>query len=931
MAAAQLGAVLRHIRGLTADPHSGEPNDGALLRAFLTRNDQGAFEALVRRHGPMVLRVCRRALNNAHDAEDALQATFLLLARRAASIRKRESLASWLHGVASRMAADARKAAARRHRHESRAHPTPPPDPALSAAWKELQVLLDKEIARLPETLRGPFVLCCLENQSCAESAQRLGLEEGAVAMRLSRARKRLQGRLARRGVALTTLLAAVAVGANGASAAVSRPLVGAIGKAAARVSAGQVLTGGAVSGKVLALVEGVDQTMLLNKCKTAILLLVGTALVGAGLGLAVVRGAARAEPPPDPPASPEAARERAREERSQPADAPPQAEAKESVKVRGRVLDPGGKPLAGAKLYLRGHVSPKAPAYPVRATSGDDGRFAFSFPRSALDATQEDDPAFQVLAVAEGYGSAWVTCNAAAQEEVTLRLVKDAQVRGRILDADGRPVAGAKLTVTGVAAAKGHDGQPGAPGWAGPLPGQAESLTTGDDGRFQVAGVGSDRIVNLRLEGNGIATAAFAAQGAAFEYQAALSRPIRGVVRDKVSRKPLAGVTVASGLCQAVTDKEGRYELLGVAKAERYGLGVNPAEGQLYFHRVVWVQDKPGLEALAADCELVRGGVTVRGKVTDKATGRPVAGARIKYLPLSGNDTAAKMDDESYPRAGATTGADGTYALPVMLGPGVISVAGPRPDAYIRAWITHKELQAFFKAPIPDYGIPGGGEGVIMVALGGQAIGQLGVKDHHAVVLLEPGEKEEALVRDVALEPAQQRKGRVVGPDDQPVTGVTTRGLTSDGAEETLKGAEFTVRGINPKAPARLLTFHHKGKNLGGFVKELPAEKDDPFIVKLQPCGSVSGRIVDQDGQPVAGFRGEFSVGYWGQYQFTTDKEGRFRVEGLVPGLGYSFWQSMKRSVVNIHPGTTTLEPGKHKDLGDIKAANPGGLPGDS
>jgi hypothetical protein len=454
--------------------------------------------------------------------------------------------------------------------------------------------------------------------------------------------------------------------------------------------------------------------------------------------------------------------------------------------------------------------------------------------------------------------------------------------------------------------------------------------VTTGADGRFRVAGVGSDRGVHLRLEGRGIATAAFEARGAAFEYQAALSRPIRGVLRDKDTRKPLADISVTCELCEAVTDKDGHYELLGVAKAARYGLGLNPAPGQLYFNRVAWVQDKAGIEALTGDFELVRGAVTVRGKVTDKATGRPVAGARIDYLPLLGNNTAAKMDNESYPRAGAATGADGSYALPVMRGPGVISVVGPRPDAYVRAWITHKELRAFFKAPIPDYGLPGGGDGVIMVALGGQAIGQLGVKDHHAVVLLEPGEKEKALGRDVALEPAQQRTGQVVGPDGQPITGVTARGLTSDRAEATLKGAEFTVRGINPKAPARLLTFHHKGKNLGSFVKELPAEKDGPFIVKLQPCGSVSGRIVDSDGQPVAGFRGEFSVGHWGQYQFTTDKEGRFRVEGLVAGLGYSVWQSIKGGVVNIHPGTT-LEPGKNKDLGDIKAANPGGLPGDS
>jgi RNA polymerase sigma factor (sigma-70 family) len=171
MATAQLGAVLRHIRDLAADPKATEQSDGALLRVFLSGNNQPAFEELLRRHGPMVLRVCRRALGNTHDAEDALQATFLVLAQKAVSIRKRESLASWLHGVAYRMATDARRAAARRHKHESRANPRPPQDPALRAAWQELQALLDEEIAGLPESLRAPFVYCCLENQSSAEAA----------------------------------------------------------------------------------------------------------------------------------------------------------------------------------------------------------------------------------------------------------------------------------------------------------------------------------------------------------------------------------------------------------------------------------------------------------------------------------------------------------------------------------------------------------------------------------------------------------------------------------------------------------------------------------------------------------------------------------------------------------------------------------------
>src|SRR5262245_28287999 len=113
MATAQLRAVLRHLRDVTGRRQFGDDSDGALLQAFLDRNDQPAFEALVQRHGPMVLRVCMRTLGNVHDAEDALQATFLLLAQQAGAIRKRESLASWLHGVAYRMATNARRAAAR--------------------------------------------------------------------------------------------------------------------------------------------------------------------------------------------------------------------------------------------------------------------------------------------------------------------------------------------------------------------------------------------------------------------------------------------------------------------------------------------------------------------------------------------------------------------------------------------------------------------------------------------------------------------------------------------------------------------------------------------------------------------------------------------------------------------------------------------------
>src|SRR5262249_4030545 len=139
-----------------------------------------------------------------------------------------------------------------------------------------------------------------------------------------------------------------------------------------------------------------------------------------------------------------------------------------------------------------------------------------------------------------------------------------------------------------------------------------------------------------FRLEGPGITTADLEVNRASFEHQAAVSRPIRGVVRDKDTGKPLAGVSVGvwdrpdgNPLCQAMTDREGRYTLLGLGKAANYHLEVKPADG-LYFGRRVELKDTGGLGALRADIELVQGEVTVRGKVTDKATGKPVAGAQV-------------------------------------------------------------------------------------------------------------------------------------------------------------------------------------------------------------------------------------------------------------------------------------------------------------
>src|SRR5262249_33682846 len=152
--------------------------------------DGAAFAALVSRHGPMVLGVCRRALNNAHDAEDAFQATFLLLARKGESVRSPELVASWLYGAAHRISLKSRRTAARRRAREEAAVPREQPAPEAGLTLREAQEALDAELARLPEQYRAPLVLCGLEGLARDEAAERLGWTTALVKSRLEQARE---------------------------------------------------------------------------------------------------------------------------------------------------------------------------------------------------------------------------------------------------------------------------------------------------------------------------------------------------------------------------------------------------------------------------------------------------------------------------------------------------------------------------------------------------------------------------------------------------------------------------------------------------------------------------------------------------------------------------------------------------------------------
>jgi RNA polymerase sigma factor (sigma-70 family) len=283
MATCQLSKLINHVHKTMLRQEAARLNDAQLLQCYVRGREDAIFDAIVRRHGPMVMGICRRILRNRHDAEDAFQVTFLVLVRKAPSIASRQLLGNWLYGVAHNTALKARAAIARRRRREAQVSELPESEAVPQEIWNDLLPVLDAELSRLPEKYRVCIVLCELEGKTGKEAARQLGWPEGTLSGRLSRARAMLAKRLAQRGVTLSGGALAALLAENAASASVPISLVHSTVKAATLVAAGQSLAAAAVSAKVATLTEGVLRAMLLAKLKIVTAGVVVFAVIGVG------------------------------------------------------------------------------------------------------------------------------------------------------------------------------------------------------------------------------------------------------------------------------------------------------------------------------------------------------------------------------------------------------------------------------------------------------------------------------------------------------------------------------------------------------------------------------------------------------------------------------------------------------------------------
>jgi RNA polymerase sigma factor (sigma-70 family) len=930
----------------TADPALATATDRQLLDRSRAGADEDAFAELVRRHERTVLAACRQVLSNPSDVDDAFQATFLVLVRQAKRVKCDTSLGGWLFTVAHRVAVRAVRGRARKNRHETAAaRPNAvATEPGADLSWREAVVALHEALDALPDRFRLPLILCYLDGLSRDEAAAHLGWSAGSVKGGLERGREKLRAALARRGVTLGAGLLTALAGIGSTASASPELLAAAL----------RVATGSAPA-PVLELARS-PVTVLTTKVKFLLAPAVAAVLC---VGLLA---AGRTAPPASEPTAPERRTDTKNESPSQ--------------EIKGRVVGPDEKAVAGAKVYAVKMVKPNTTERIEIATSGADGTFRAARP------IQEDGFAAFLLVHKDGFGVAWHEFGARdSTNSVELRLVADQAITGRVIDTEGKPVAGAKVFAQRISvpkegnfdaalAAMKESSFPAHPHVnnaefrtyrAGALP----SVPTDADGKFTLTGCGADRFVELTVSGEGLARGSatvvtrakfdpaplnaiakkwqqenpsrpvFVLDGPDVKLVVELAKVVEGVVVDAVTKKPIAGATVSDLAAPVKTDEAGRFKLGGFRKSKQYSLYVGAPADSAYLPRSVRVDDTEGYSPVKCEIELRRG-VAVTGQVTDKSTGKPVR-ATVSVLPIAGNKYFADYfpGNQFVERAGYLTDADGRFRVVTIPGKLLVTVQShesvtigdARLMTYRGSGPDPNHLDVFDTKSQPGYA---------HLSLADSSLHAVSNLDHGVRVLDVPAEGKPAAV-NFALDRGTTGRIRIEGPDGKPVTGCTVIGLAHANVPATLTESTATVYALDPKAAPRRVIVWHAEKKLGATVT-IRGNEDDPVAVKLAPLADIRGKFITTDGKPVAGATvlidpadhldglGAFlSVRFGSGYRarVKTAADGTFTLSGVLPGVEYRV-RMMKGQTFfpadrETRPPTAKPETGKTFDLGTI------------
>ncbi len=971
------GSVIRQLGAIFDGGASAGATDGQLLEQYVASAGaadpagEAAFTALVARHGPMVLSVCRQLLGDAQDAEDAFQAVFLVLARKARSIREPDLLGNWLYGVAVRTARCARQQIARRRRREEahamrtlgldageagaglsssasarssstasiRASAAVGPSADQPAIDREQAEALHREVDRLPRAFRLPVVLCYFEGLSLDEAARRLRCPAGTVGSRLARAKAKLRAGLAKRGVTLSTTAIAgtLALATRSASASASIPPLlcdsttrtALAFAAAARHSAvgggvGAALASASSSSSpasVAALAQEVLSAMLVQKLRLVAITTAALAALAAGAGYLTLSLRASAI---GPEGAPLAANSNPRPAAAS-APSPP---ADERMTVAGRVLDPDGKPVKGAAVDLV--AWPRSPWVatseeidsPIllgQTNSDADGRFRIDATRTGSNRVFE----VHLLAAASGFGLGWADLNPDAKEPTAeIRLQPEQLLRARLVDVTGAPARGVEVRVKSLSRPGNNrsSGERADGVWIYTRPPEGNRtwprpLKSDDQGRIVIHGGVRGTSVSL-----GVDDLRFARQG----------------------------LTLDTGLMAAFREKT---------------LALQPS--RIIEGRVIAADTgKPVPNAIVSASTFVEN-ATARGYFTAKFHAdekghfkmNPIAGASytLGAFPTSGEPYLVPQEEFAIPRGAIKATHDIKMPRGVLIAGKVVEEGTGRPLAgssiqympmnrdgrgVLSGWqaIEASGETGEFRIAVP----PGKGHLLVFGPTGDYVLGEIGAtmldngkpggRRYRAAAIIPYEVKAGDAPHQVtaALRPGVTVRGRVEGPDGQTVTNAMI--LTTLHIEPfnpfwrgdfhvKVRDGRFELHGLDPKGKSRISvldTAHEWGATLD--VSGEQAGKD--LTIRLKPCGTAKVRFVDPAGRPVAGHYSSFEMVMTpGPNPMTRDDRERAELAAdvaLVANVDRKHYWTQRRTDAEGRMVLNSLIPGMTYSIGD-------------